>query len=194
MKGKEGKIYILRNPYHKDAIVKIGRTSRISEERAREISGGTGVPAEFEVIFEEDVFDCHLAEKIIHEKLNEERINPKREFFHLPLKKAVKTVFETCLEINKNSLKVASTRLIIAVNENHGKNLVKQLMESLVNHRGGKVSVYFLYVGENAKALLQINKEWNISLSPELINKLKKLKGVDYVLWLSRDLDNFNQV
>ena len=193
MQGKEGKIYILRNPYLKDAIVKIGRTSRISEKRAKEISGGTGVPSEFEVLFEEDVFDCHLAEKLIHQKLNDERINPKREFFQLPLKKAVKTVFETCLEVNKNMFQEASSRLLISVNESRSKNLIQQMAETLSMHKGGEVGIYILYEGKEGRALIKIGEEWDVSLSPELINKLKKLKGVSYVLWASRDLVGFDE-
>ena len=70
--------------------MKIGRTSRVSEARAKEISVGTGVPLEFEVLYEEDVFDCIQAEKIIHKILRTERINAKREFFRLPLKRLLR--------------------------------------------------------------------------------------------------------
>jgi hypothetical protein len=190
VKGKEGKIYILRSPYHKDAIVKIGRTSRISEQRAKEISGGTGVPSEFEVLYEEDVFDSVLAEKLVHNKLDSERVNPKREFFKLPLKKAVKVVFETCLEINARKSKEASTRILIVVSSVlTNKNLVQQMAEKLSIHKGGKVGVWMLYDAERANVLLKIGDEWDVSLSPELVNELKQLRGITSVLWASSDLD-----
>ena len=193
MKGKEGKIYILRNPYYKDAIIKIGRTSRISEKRAKEISGGTGVPAEFEVLFEEDVFDSHLAENLVHSKLKEKRVTPNREFFQLPLKVAVKTVFETCAEINDDSLRKASSRLLIVVDKNNNKNTIKHMAEALSKYKKGKVNVYVLYEGNNATALIKINGEWDISLSPALINELKTIKGISSVQWMSCDLEEFDK-
>ncbi len=189
MKGKEGKIYILRSPYHKDAIVKIGRTSRISEKRAKEISGGTGVPSEFEVLYEEDVFDSVLAEKLVHKKLNPERVNPKREFFRLPLKKAVKIVFQTCLEINSEKSKEASSRILIVMSSDIvNKNIVQQMTEKLYLCKGGKVGVWVLYESDDAKALIKISDEWGVTLSPELVNELKQLRGVTSVLWASSDL------
>ena len=188
MNGKEGKIYILRNPYIKDAIIKIGRTSRISEKRAKEISGVTGVPYEFEVLFEEDVLDSHLAERLIHEKLDDNRVNPKREFFQMPLKKAVKVVFETCLEVNKKLLREASTRIVIAVGPDQSKNFVQQMAEVLSQHKGGKIGVYILIETEKAKLVLKIGEEWDVSLSPVLINELKRLRGVTDVLWASSAL------
>jgi hypothetical protein len=188
VKGKAGKIYILRNPCLRDAIVKIGRTSRISEKRAKEISGSTGVPQDFEVLYEEDVFDSQLAEKLVHERLIGNRVNPKREFFQLPLKLAVKTVFETCLEVNAGALEDASTRIVIITNENRGKYLVQQLAEVLSSHKGGSVGVYMLMEFEKTRALFKIGDEWDVELSPQLVNDLRRLKGVSDVLWASRDL------
>ena len=193
MKNRAGKIYILRNPYLKDAVVKIGRTSRISEVRAKEISGSTGVPYEFEVLYEEDVFDSNLAEKVVHEKLSRERINPHREFFRMPLKKAVKVVFETCLQVNRHAAKAATTRVIIVVSPAHGKMLVQQMAEVLSKHKGGKVEVYILYQGKNADALIKIGDERNTRLSAELVNNLRKFKGVKDVLWASKDMRAVDQ-
>lgn len=189
LKGKEGRIYILRSPYHKDTIVKIGRTSRLTEQRAREISNGTGVPSDFEVLYEEDVFDSVLAEKLVHKKLDAYRLNPKREFFSLPLKKAVKIVFETCLEINAKKSKDASTRILIVVSSPVSNNMVQQMSDCLSVHKGGKVGVWMLIESENARAILQATDEFKVQLSPELINELKQIRCVESVLWVSRDLE-----
>lgn len=185
-----GKIYILRNSSHKNTLVKIGRTSRVSEARAKEISVGTGVPLEFEVLYEEDVFDCIQAEKIIHKILRTERINAKREFFRLPLKKAVKTVFETCLRVNKNSKKEAGTRIVIAIDRSLGMKNLHKIKESIVDHKGRKIEVYFLIdVKSGKRVLIQTGEDLNIVLSPELINALKNIRGVKDVFWISRDLE-----
>ncbi|MBT3015117.1 MAG: GIY-YIG nuclease family protein [Candidatus Thiodiazotropha endolucinida] len=189
MPGKEGKIYILRNPYLKNTIVKIGRTSRISEKRAKEISGATGVPFEYEVLYEEDVFDSHLAEKIIHSKLDHDRVNPRREFFQLPLKKAVKVVFETCLEVNKDSLEESSSRIIIGTSKQISKNLLHRISDTLYEYKGGDIGVYILHVSNTSVCLIKIGEKWNVSLSPELVNELRRLKGVSFTLWASRDVD-----
>lgn len=188
MRNRAGKIYILRNPYLKDAVVKIGRTSRISEVRAKEISGSTGVPYDFEVLYEEDVLDSNLAEKVVHEKLIGERINPRREFFRVPLKRAVRAVFETCLQVNKHAAKAATTRIVIVVGPAYSKTLVQQMAEVLSNHKAGKIEVYILYQGKNAKALIRIGEEWNARLSAELINNLRRIKGIKDVLWASKDM------
>lgn len=148
------------------------------------------MPAEYEVLYEEDVFDAHVAEKIIHGKLSAERINPKREFFKVPLKKAVKAVFETCLEVNASMSQDASTRLLITITAGYkNKTLIQQIAERLSSHKGGEVSVWILYESEKAAALLRIGDEWDVHISPVLVNELKQLRGVSGVQWVSRDLD-----
>ena len=188
VRDRVGKVYILRNPYLKEAVIKIGRTSRVSEIRAKEISGGTGVPHEFEVLYEEDVLDSKLAEKLVHEKLAGERVNPKREFFKLPLKRAVRVVFETCLQVNRRASKDVSTRIIVIVGPSCSKTFVQQMAEVLTRHKGEKVKVFVLYVGKMAEALLQLGDQWNTRVSAELINDLRMLRGVKDVLWISKDL------
>ncbi len=86
-----GYIYILINP-SMPGLVKIGKTSRESEKRADELSRSSGIPTPFIVAYEEEVTDCDLVEKIIHEKLEKYRLSTNREFFSLELKHAVKVV------------------------------------------------------------------------------------------------------
>jgi hypothetical protein len=65
-KGQSGLVYILVNP-HMPNLIKIGRTGRTAEERAAEISRATGVPAEFEVIYDELVSNAAAVEgRCIH--------------------------------------------------------------------------------------------------------------------------------
>lgn len=189
-KGKEGKIYILRSPYHKDALVKIGRTSRVTEKRAKEISSATGVPYDFEVMYEEDVFDSHLAEKIIHKKLDNERVNNKREFFLLPLKNAVKMVFEICMEVNSEMLESASDHILLAITlDKNQKNFIKNLKVALSNNLNGTVNVVILYETQAAAAMVTLGDEWRVNLTPELINQLKALKSIKYVTWKATEND-----
>jgi hypothetical protein len=89
-------IYVLLNPAHMQHV-KIGRTARSPEERARELST-TGVPMPFVVAYEALVSDGPSAEALIHERLSGEghRLNPSREFFDVPLKRAIAVVDEVC--------------------------------------------------------------------------------------------------
>jgi hypothetical protein len=86
--------------------------------------------------------------------------------------------------------KEASTRILIVVSSVlTNKNLVQQMAEKLTIHKGGKVGVWMLYDAERANVLLKIGDEWDVSLSPELVNELKQLRGITSVLWASSDLD-----
>jgi hypothetical protein len=94
-----GFIYILSNPAM-PGLLKIGRTTRNSLQRALEVSGGTGLPVPYVVEYESRVDDCSLAEKRIHQQLHKYRENVKREFFRLPLQEAIRTVKDICWEID----------------------------------------------------------------------------------------------
>jgi hypothetical protein len=85
-----GYVYILYNSAM-PTLVKVGQTTRDPSQRAREI-GGTGVPGDFAVAYEERVPDCVEAERRVHRALAQHRYNPKREFFKLSLKDAIETV------------------------------------------------------------------------------------------------------
>lgn len=89
---KAGYVYILTSSALKANWLKIGKTTRTPRERAAEISRATGVPVPYEVVFEVPVSDCHAAEKAIHRALNKKRAASNREFFVLPLPKAIDVV------------------------------------------------------------------------------------------------------
>jgi T5orf172 domain len=109
-----GVVYILRSDALKDTIVKIGMTTRSSEKRAWELAGASGVPTQFEVLYEEHVANCEQAEFLIHRALARYRIRRDREFFDVPLKIAVRTVFEVGLLLNQSLLKERSRLVIYA--------------------------------------------------------------------------------
>lgn len=96
--SRSGYIYILINPELGYELLKIGKTVRQSELRAKEIYT-TGVPGEFVVAYEEHVKDCTLAESEIHKRLSAYRVTDRREFFRLPLKDAVRVVSEVAREV-----------------------------------------------------------------------------------------------
>jgi len=75
-----GWVYMLSNEYM-PGIYKIGMTTTSPEVRAKELSSATGVPYPFKV---EAAFHCDdpaNSERLIHEDLQDFRINDSREFF-----------------------------------------------------------------------------------------------------------------
>jgi hypothetical protein len=84
-----GSVYILLNATM-PGLLKIGKTTGSAEDRARELSRGTGVAAPYYVAFAEQVIDCDAAESLIHSRLDLYRVNQSREFFHLPVQDAIR--------------------------------------------------------------------------------------------------------
>ncbi|MCJ7449412.1 MAG: GIY-YIG nuclease family protein [Bacteroidales bacterium] len=96
-----GYIYILRNPAMKEDIFKIGLTTLTVDERASQLSK-TSVPDKFYKMIEWHVKDCYIAEKQIHQALQNNRIDPRREFFKIKMDDAIKVITEIIEKINKD--------------------------------------------------------------------------------------------
>ena len=75
-----GYVYILSNPAM-PGLLKIGRTVRSSEERARELSRSTSMPARFAVEYEVWSPQSSELERAVHARLAPLRHNTNREFF-----------------------------------------------------------------------------------------------------------------
>ncbi len=93
MNTKQGYVYILINPSLK-GLLKVGQTKKDPEERAKEISQGTGVPTPYIVAFKEEFNDCELAERMIHIMLEEEgyRVSKNREFFEAEMSDIIRKI------------------------------------------------------------------------------------------------------
>src|ERR1035438_4398195 len=99
-----GHIYILINPSI-EGLVKIGKTTRDPESRAKELSQATGVATLFYVAFNIFVSDCHSAEEFIHAVLEHKgfRNTANREFFQMPLKQAIEVLMLAEQELQKTA-------------------------------------------------------------------------------------------
>lgn len=77
-----------------EGLVKIGKTTRAPEVRAKELSQATGVPTPFYVAFSIEVSDCHYAEEYVYAVLAHNGFNrsPNREFFEMTLKDAIQVL------------------------------------------------------------------------------------------------------
>jgi len=127
--AQQGTIYILFNPAMK-GLLKVGKTTRLSEQRANELSKATGVPSEFHVVYEEEFNDVGKAEQLIHSRLDQYRYNRNREFFQLPLKQAIRVV-------------MAVKELETASFENLSNEPVKYNGQSFRSHLQAQWAVFF---------------------------------------------------
>ena len=90
--GKRGYVYILINPAFA-GFVKIGKTTKDPEVRAREVSAGSGVPAPYAVAWDVLVDDCDHVERMIHQQLAPARSRKDRELFQSQDKKCTRDAF-----------------------------------------------------------------------------------------------------
>lgn len=91
--GKPGYIYILSNSSIAD-MVKIGRTSRLPDERVKELSSATGVPTPFKLEYKKKFNDCVRAEELVHKylELNNKKVSNNREFFNVDKEEAIRVI------------------------------------------------------------------------------------------------------
>jgi tetratricopeptide (TPR) repeat protein len=90
-----GFLYVLINASMPD-VVKVGMTERDPESRARELSGVTGVPTPFVVVYQEFFDDCSAAEEYVHALLEGSgyRVATNREFFSAPTRVAIQALIQ----------------------------------------------------------------------------------------------------
>lgn len=80
-----GYLYVLANSAM-PGLLKVGKTTRTPSERAGELSGVTGIPTPFIVVYEQLFQDCAAAESFVHTYLAQKgyRTSDTREFFSAP--------------------------------------------------------------------------------------------------------------
>lgn len=100
-----GYVYALINP-SMAGLVKVGKTTRTPEERAKELSASTGVPIPFMVAFYETFSDCTLAEEYVHAKLESLgcRHSDNREFFLAELNVVTRAILEAKDALSKTAI------------------------------------------------------------------------------------------
>ncbi|EMS33849.1 hypothetical protein C943_04168 [Mariniradius saccharolyticus AK6] len=83
-------------------LVKVGKSTRSPEIRATELSQASGVPHSFQIVYQTLVDNCDLAEREVHRFLNAFRENSNREFFRIPVNRAIDVLRKV---ISENNLK-----------------------------------------------------------------------------------------
>ena len=90
-------------------------TRRTPEIRAEELSNQTGLPSEYMVAYKKKVSDCEEAEALIHDRLMRYRITTlrndrSREFFVLPLDRAISAFNEIATQFELGIVKRENTK------------------------------------------------------------------------------------
>lgn len=81
-------IYILTNEAM-PGYVKIGKTNNNLEQRVRELSASTSVPLPFTVFYACIVKNAQFVEHQLHDAFDNNRVNPRREFFQIAPERVV---------------------------------------------------------------------------------------------------------
>jgi hypothetical protein len=81
-------IYVLTNEAM-PGYVKIGRTSNNLEQRIKELSASTSIPLPFICFYACTVKDAQFVEHQLHDTFDDNRVNPKREFFQIAPERVV---------------------------------------------------------------------------------------------------------
>jgi hypothetical protein len=121
-----------------EGLVKIGRTTREPQERLGELSGATGVPTPFVLVYKEFFEDCFQAELAIHQILesNDTRVSKNREFFRaqpydvIPIIQELKNNFPVTSEI--------TSKTSTGIKEKNNYSLKSDLVEQGLNYMFGK--------------------------------------------------------
>jgi hypothetical protein len=94
-----GEIYVIRSDSHYVDIYKIGLTRRSVPLRAGEVSSATGVPTPFGVLASWSTGRAQEVESEVHRRLDNLRVNTRREFFRAPLTNIIQIINEVVAEL-----------------------------------------------------------------------------------------------
>jgi hypothetical protein len=90
-------VYLLSNPAM-PGLLKIGRTDKDDMAQRMKSLYATGVPVPFDCVYACVVGNNEAVEKALHERFAKRRLNPKREFFAVAAKMAVREMKKYELE------------------------------------------------------------------------------------------------
>jgi hypothetical protein len=136
----EGWVYALTNP-SMPGLMKIGMTTGTPEQRAKEISQGTGVPTPFQVARAYYSHNPREDEQAMHEYLAPIRLSQSREFFSASMSDLELAAAECGLSSREDPLEqIAEGYDIICFNRMQKLNLDDLFEELGVNILGCKLS------------------------------------------------------
>lgn len=158
---KKGFIYILSNNSLKAELLKIGKTTKKSTDRSKQLSASTSIPENFKVEDEFEFADLNWAEKEIHNSLSEYRYNKKREFFTCEFDIAKQVIIETQIidkqrQIDKLKIDINGFENILKSSE-----FIKHKWISFFKNLNWEFQEFNKINRETAPDFILKTKEWN---------------------------------
>lgn len=111
---KKGFIYILSNNSLKENLFKIGKTSKSTSQRTKQLSSSTSIPESFEILHEFEFSDLNWAEREVHKELDKYRYNRKKEFFNCEIEIAKSAILKIQVIDKENQINLLKSNLEIA--------------------------------------------------------------------------------
>jgi len=171
-------IYILINEAM-PGYVKIGKTSTSLEQRIRELSTSTSVPLPFTCFYACIVKDSAFVEHQLHDAFDNNRVNPRREFFQISPERVVSAL--KLAEIENITPKID---FVDSKEDQHALNEARaEIREKfnfkMVNIPEGAELVFSR--DENIKAIVSDNKHIIFNAeTTSLSTSAQKILGYDY--------------
>lgn len=171
-------IYILINEAM-PGYVKIGKTTTSLEQRIRELSTSTSIPLPFTCFYACTVKDANFVEHQLHDAFDDNRINPRREFFKISPERIVSALKLAEIEnITPKKDFVDSKEDQKALNEARAE-IRSKFNFKMVNIPIGSELIFSR--DENIKAIVSDNKHiiFNNEIT-SLSTSAQKILGYDY--------------
>jgi hypothetical protein len=171
-------IYILINEAM-PGYVKIGKTTTSLEQRIRELSSSTSIPFPFTCFYACTVKDSSFVEHQLHDAFDNNRVNPRREFFQISPERVV-----SALKLAEIANITPKKDYVDSQDDQKALNQVRAEIRAkfnfkMVNIPAGAELVFSR--DENIKAKVIDNR--NIELNNELTSlsaSAQRLLGYDY--------------
>jgi len=171
-------IYILINEAM-PGYVKIGKTSTSLEQRIRELSASTSIPLPFTRFYACTVKDAVFVEHQLHDAFDNNRINPRREFFQISPERVV-----SALKLAEIENVTPKKDFVESHEDQQALNQVRAEMRAKFNFKMVDIPVGAELVfsrDENIKAKVVDNKSIDFNnQTTSLSASAQKILGYDY--------------
>lgn len=131
---KKGFIYILSNNSLKENLFKIGKTSKSTSQRTKQLSSSTSIPESFEILHEFEFSDLNWAEREVHKELDKYRYNQKKEFFNCEIEIAKSAILKIQVTDKENQINLLKSNLEIANKTLNGNEFIKSKWSYFLNN------------------------------------------------------------
>ncbi|OUD36387.1 GIY-YIG nuclease family protein, partial [Flavobacterium psychrophilum] len=131
---KKGFIYILSNNSLKENLFKIGKTSKSTSQRTKQLSSSTSIPESFEILHEFEFSDLNWAEREVHKELDKYRYNRKKEFFNCEIEIAKSAILKIQVIDKENQINLLKSNLEIAKKTINSNEFIKSKWSYFLNN------------------------------------------------------------